>query len=284
MEEVHTVVNLVREYYAMKDFCVITPYDAQRKVIQDNLKRTNLPWEHVYNVDSFQGHEADYVIISVVRTDAAGFLKSTQRMNVMLTRCKRGMIVVTSQQFLRTAGVNILLGKLAQHWVSQIGTVATWTDSRLIINREADMPGVPGKPAFASPPNSLGRVASIASSPCLTAAQLYSRTPPAAVVAQDRPESPSRTVDDDFPRLPTPRAVIGGSGRTVSRNLVNAQITPSMARLTVQKSMAEPPQVCVSPVIRGPTAFPALSGAGGRQLQGRWRSQSDSVKSWRARA
>lgn len=49
------VVHLVRSYYKQTDFCVITPYDAQRAAIEAQLKRENLPWEHVFNVDSFQG-------------------------------------------------------------------------------------------------------------------------------------------------------------------------------------------------------------------------------------
>ncbi|KAF9803982.1 hypothetical protein IEO21_09498 [Rhodonia placenta] len=55
MEEVHAVVNLVRYYYKSKDFCIITPYDPQRGAIQRSLKAAGLPWDMVYNVDSFQG-------------------------------------------------------------------------------------------------------------------------------------------------------------------------------------------------------------------------------------
>lgn len=49
------LVHLVRSYYRHTKFCIITPYDAQRAAIQANLKATNLPWQEVYNVDSFQG-------------------------------------------------------------------------------------------------------------------------------------------------------------------------------------------------------------------------------------
>ncbi|KAF5360173.1 hypothetical protein D9758_011319 [Tetrapyrgos nigripes] len=54
-EEIGCVVNLVRHYYAGKDFCVITPYDAQRSGIERALKAEKLPWDKVFNVDSFQG-------------------------------------------------------------------------------------------------------------------------------------------------------------------------------------------------------------------------------------
>ena len=55
-EEVNTIVNIVKKYYHHKDYCVITPYDAQRGAITAALKAAGAPRsEHVYNVDSFQG-------------------------------------------------------------------------------------------------------------------------------------------------------------------------------------------------------------------------------------
>lgn len=55
IEEINTVVHIVREYYSHKEFCIITQYDAQRAAIQRRLKDQNLHWESVYTVDSFQG-------------------------------------------------------------------------------------------------------------------------------------------------------------------------------------------------------------------------------------
>ena len=49
------MVNIVKNYYRLREFCIITPYDAQRNAIVQQLKKENLPWESVYNVDSFQG-------------------------------------------------------------------------------------------------------------------------------------------------------------------------------------------------------------------------------------
>ncbi|RPD58076.1 hypothetical protein L226DRAFT_430012, partial [Lentinus tigrinus ALCF2SS1-7] len=97
------------------DFCIITPYDAQRAAIAERLKAENLPWESLSS-RPYPGHEAAYVIVSTVRTTGAGFLKSLNRMNVMLTRCKAGMVLVTNRIFLCNAGRDTLLGKLAQRW------------------------------------------------------------------------------------------------------------------------------------------------------------------------
>jgi regulator of nonsense transcripts 1 len=55
IQEIQIIVHLVRSYYKHTDFCVITPYDAQRAAIEGQLKSENLPWERVFNVDSFQG-------------------------------------------------------------------------------------------------------------------------------------------------------------------------------------------------------------------------------------
>ncbi|KIJ32688.1 hypothetical protein M422DRAFT_126185, partial [Sphaerobolus stellatus SS14] len=87
MKEVQTVIHLVRHYYRDSEFVVITPYIAQR----------GLPWKgRVFNVDSFQ---ANIVSISTVKTASSGFLKNSSRVNVMLTRCKMGMIIVSNSSF-----------------------------------------------------------------------------------------------------------------------------------------------------------------------------------------
>ena len=49
------MVHLVQTYYKSTNFCVITPYDAQRAAIETGLKNAGLPWDSVYNLDSFQG-------------------------------------------------------------------------------------------------------------------------------------------------------------------------------------------------------------------------------------
>ncbi|THH13352.1 hypothetical protein EW146_g6849 [Bondarzewia mesenterica] len=141
MEEVHTVVRLVKYYYRYKDFCIITPYDPQRAAITKQLEIEKLPFNCVFNVDSFQGNEADYVIVSTVRTEGPGFLKSKKRVNVMLTRCKKGMVIVANRGFFRRGGRDTLLGMLASYWEDTEGE-GCWIDWKLVAEGKANMPGV----------------------------------------------------------------------------------------------------------------------------------------------
>jgi len=63
----------------------------------------------VGTVDSFQGSEADLVIVSMVRNNAKtgrsglGFLSDPRRMNVLLSRAKSKLVLVGSMRFLREA-------------------------------------------------------------------------------------------------------------------------------------------------------------------------------------
>lgn len=50
-------------------------------------------------VDSFQGHEADLVLLSMVRTRAEGFLNSPNRLNVGLTRARYQLLVLGNRAF-----------------------------------------------------------------------------------------------------------------------------------------------------------------------------------------
>jgi len=125
-----------------KQFRIITPYDAQRSLIEERLKLRGLEWkDKCFNVDSFQGsfsqyicdhhvyrlfvvgNEEDYIVISLVRSMALGFLADLRRTNVMLTRCKKGMIICTSQNFMKRAGWDSLVGNLLEYyeheWIDQ---------------------------------------------------------------------------------------------------------------------------------------------------------------------
>ncbi|KAI0090549.1 AAA domain-containing protein, partial [Irpex rosettiformis] len=126
-----------------KDYCIITPYDAQRAKIVKELEAAGLPSDKVFNVDSFQGHEAEYVIVSATRTTRPGFLSVRSRTNVMLTRCKAGMIIVTNAYFASYCAERTLLGKLTAHWGDLQPHGSLWIDWRKIVEGSVDLPGAP---------------------------------------------------------------------------------------------------------------------------------------------
>src|SRR5262249_12132085 len=59
-------------------------------------------------VDEFQGNEADVIIVSLVRNNASpsgsglGFLSEEPRVNVMLSRAKRKLIIIGSWDFFQS--------------------------------------------------------------------------------------------------------------------------------------------------------------------------------------
>ena len=107
---------------------ILSPYNAQVNKLHEGLaavRRKELAHldgfapvrsngAFVGTVDSFQGSEADVVIISLVRNNpgtgarAVGFLRERRRMNVALSRARDKLIIVGSLNFLREAvrGVN----------------------------------------------------------------------------------------------------------------------------------------------------------------------------------
>jgi regulator of nonsense transcripts 1 len=82
---------------------VITPYRAQVQVLESMLRPhpSVLPGMKIATVDSFQGGESDYIVMSCVRNGPGiGFVKDERRMNVLLTRARYGLVIVGSQNTL----------------------------------------------------------------------------------------------------------------------------------------------------------------------------------------
>ena len=55
-------------------------------------------------IDRFQGHEADFVFLSLVQNTRIGFLDSPNRLNVALTRGKYQTIVVGDNAYFASKG------------------------------------------------------------------------------------------------------------------------------------------------------------------------------------
>jgi regulator of nonsense transcripts 1 len=77
----------------------------------------------VKSVDGFQGREKEVVIFSAVRSNPSrrvGFLSDARRLNVAITRAKRGLVVVGDARTLQADGVWAAWLK----WAAQQGVVA----------------------------------------------------------------------------------------------------------------------------------------------------------------
>lgn len=105
--EVNTIMELLSSVLASRDIQpnnvgIITPYAAQARLLRAHLGLDAKPARgvsqpEVSSVDGFQGREKDLIFISTVRANLegkVGFMGDPRRLNVMLTRAKRGLVVV----------------------------------------------------------------------------------------------------------------------------------------------------------------------------------------------
>ena len=99
---------------------ILSPYSRQVKLLRDNVMQQDEALVRRFapsirstdwfgTVDSFQGNEADVVVLSLVRNNhhssvrsALGFLSNEQRMNVALSRARWRLFVITSIEFVET--------------------------------------------------------------------------------------------------------------------------------------------------------------------------------------
>lgn len=111
---------------ANPSLAILSPYAKQVRLLDQVLRaatpaRTNLKGFHsasndgslCLTVDSFQGNEADCVVVSLVRNNgfgsirsALGFLADARRMNVLLSRAKWRLVIVGSLPFLQNVHRN----------------------------------------------------------------------------------------------------------------------------------------------------------------------------------
>jgi superfamily I DNA and/or RNA helicase len=85
------------------DIGIVTPYAGQVRAIRDMIPESMQDVE-VRTVDGYQGREKDVIIFSSVRSNPdgnVGFLSDGRRLNVALTRSRRGLIVVGNPETLR---------------------------------------------------------------------------------------------------------------------------------------------------------------------------------------
>lgn len=88
---------------------VVTPYEGQRAFVVSHMQKAGSLRAELYkelevaSVDSFQGREKDFIIVSCVRSNVQqgiGFLRDPRRLNVALTRAKYGVIIIGNARLL----------------------------------------------------------------------------------------------------------------------------------------------------------------------------------------
>jgi superfamily I DNA and/or RNA helicase len=100
---VRAVIGLLTGKIKHSEVGVITFYSAQRALLRSCLFQEDL---EVSTVDGFQGREKDYIVISTVRANSdgdVGFLADYRRLNVALTRARKGLIVIGCAQTLKNS-------------------------------------------------------------------------------------------------------------------------------------------------------------------------------------
>lgn len=116
LDEAARVVTLVQDLLApgdvnCRDIGIITPYNGQVRVLDDLFESLGGrgegdPFEglEIKSVDGYQGREKEIIIFSTVRANdrgEIGFLSDRRRLNVAITRARRGLIVLGNMNTLR---------------------------------------------------------------------------------------------------------------------------------------------------------------------------------------
>jgi hypothetical protein len=102
-----------RDPQAAWEVAVLTFYRGQEAELRKKLRELCKQPGHTRNfelgprvritlctVDRFQGHEADLVLLSFVKTGTAGFLNSPNRLNVALTRARYQLVLIGHQHWM----------------------------------------------------------------------------------------------------------------------------------------------------------------------------------------
>ncbi|KAF9205788.1 hypothetical protein BGZ49_003503 [Haplosporangium sp. Z 27] len=97
---------LLQQGYESSKITILAMYSGQRNKIQEKLRQISVPGAdriRVSTVDGFQGEENEIIILSLVRSNdnnSIGFLKTSNRVCVGLSRAKKGMYILGNAKLL----------------------------------------------------------------------------------------------------------------------------------------------------------------------------------------
>ena len=105
--EVDVVLDVVRTIcnagdVAERDIGILSPYAAQIAALR-SASSAIMPELSIKSVDGFQGSEKDVIILTCVRANMQrriGFLSDARRLNVAITRARRGLVVIGNRNTL----------------------------------------------------------------------------------------------------------------------------------------------------------------------------------------
>jgi DNA polymerase alpha-associated DNA helicase A len=126
---------------ASEKVMVITFYAAQARRLEDRLQATR-PDVLVMTVDSAQGSETDYVILSCVRCngghDIGRFVADDRRVNVAMSRARKQLIVVgSSKTLVRRQQYGADLWSAFKKHTAAAGITTVWGDNAIKVASSA---------------------------------------------------------------------------------------------------------------------------------------------------
>ncbi len=93
-----TYMYMVLIGYDPEKITILTTYNGQKFLIRD-IFRQKCSWNQIFKkpkittVDKYQGRQNDYILLSMVRTEAVGYLKDPRRTVVALSRARLGLYI-----------------------------------------------------------------------------------------------------------------------------------------------------------------------------------------------
>ena len=117
-----------------EDIGIITPYVEQKNYLLEKFEDES--YIEISSVDGFQGQEKEYIFISCVRSNnenQIGFVKDERRLNVAITRARKGLIIVGNAECLRANSAiwDKLITEYAQRNILVTGSVGSLTVYKL---------------------------------------------------------------------------------------------------------------------------------------------------------
>ena len=118
--------HLLRQGYKPNQITMLTMYRGQLLEMRRRMKKADFGGVRIAVVDDFQGEENDIILLSLVRSNSRkdiGFLKTSNRICVSLSRAKKGFYVIGNLSMFRgndgTVWVNILLDMEKRHCIGR---------------------------------------------------------------------------------------------------------------------------------------------------------------------